>query len=207
MLPAGGPPRIVIALEDWQDTAAGGPDETGGTMPALAACPGNPAYVIYTSGSTGRPKGVVITHGSVVNHMAWMQDTYRLNASDRVLQKTPFGFDASVWEFFWPLLEGAILVIARPGGHQDPRYLAGLIRREQVTIAQFVPAMLELFVQEPAAASCTGMRAVFSGGEAIPADLYDRFARLFAVPLRNLYGPAEATIDVTAWQSRTGTGV
>ncbi|MFE9425690.1 non-ribosomal peptide synthase/polyketide synthase [Kitasatospora sp. NPDC006697] len=162
--------------------------------------PQSPAYVIFTSGSTGRPKGVVVPHAGIVNRLAWMQAEYGLTAEDRVLQKTPFGFDVSVWEFFWPLLEGATLVLARPGGHRDPAYLAELIRRERVTVTHFVPSMLQAFVAEPSAAECTGLRAVMCSGEALPADLRDRFlAALPGTGLHNLYGPTEASVDVTFW--------
>ncbi|MFG2846319.1 non-ribosomal peptide synthase/polyketide synthase [Kitasatospora sp. NPDC048296] len=164
--------------------------------------PANPAYVIYTSGSTGRPKGVAVPHQGIVNRLAWMQHEYLIGADDRVLQKTPFGFDVSVWEFFWPLLEGATLVVAKPGGHKDPAYLAELIQRERITVAHFVPSMLQAFVQEPAAAGCTGLRAVLCSGEALPADLRDRFFAALDVPLHNLYGPTEASVDVTAWACR-----
>ncbi|MFJ2193371.1 AMP-binding protein, partial [Kitasatospora sp. NPDC087861] len=117
--------------------------------------PEHPAYVIFTSGSTGRPKGVVVPHAGIVNRLTWMQHAYSLTADDRVLQKTPFGFDVSVWEFFWTLLEGATLVIARPGGHREPAYLAKLIQDEGVTITHFVPSMLQVFLQEPTATTCT----------------------------------------------------
>ncbi|MGC0314399.1 amino acid adenylation domain-containing protein [Kitasatospora acidiphila] len=161
---------------------------------------GNPAYVIFTSGSTGHPKGVVIPHAGIVNRLAWMQAEYGLTGADRVLQKTPFGFDVSVWEFFWPLLEGATLVVARPGGHRDPAYLAELIRRERITVTHFVPSMLQAFLTEPSARECTGLRAVLCSGEALPAELRDSFMRtLPSVPLHNLYGPTEASIDVTSW--------
>ncbi|MEU6339689.1 non-ribosomal peptide synthase/polyketide synthase [Streptomyces sp. NPDC046977] len=164
----------------------------------------HPAYVIYTSGSTGRPKGVTITHRGLVNRLAWMQDAYRLTSGDRVVQKTPFGFDVSVWEFFWPLVEGATLVAARPGGHRDPGYLAGLIRREQVTVAHFVPSMLQVFVAEPAARECASLRAVVCSGEALPASLRDQFHAVLPIPLHNLYGPTEAAIDVTAFTCEPG---
>ncbi|MEU8928217.1 amino acid adenylation domain-containing protein, partial [Kitasatospora sp. NPDC048545] len=177
----------------------------------VALRPEHPAYVIFTSGSTGRPKGVAVPHGGIVNRLAWMQHAYGLTAEDRVLQKTPFGFDVSVWEFFWPLLEGATLVLAKPGGHRDPAYLAELIRRERITVTHFVPSMLQAFVQEPAAAGCTDLRGVMCSGEALPADLRDRFfAVLPQVPLHNLYGPTEASVDVTAWActpADTGTSV
>ncbi|WP_329560680.1 non-ribosomal peptide synthetase [Kitasatospora sp. NBC_01266] len=162
--------------------------------------PEHPAYVIFTSGSTGRPKGVVVPHAGIVNRLAWMQGQYQLTTSDRVLQKTPFGFDVSVWEFFWPLLEGATLVVARPGGHREPGYLAKLIQHQRVTITHFVPSMLQAFLAEPSAVSCTGLRAVLCSGEALPADLRDGLTHLLPnVPLHNLYGPTEASVDVTAW--------
>ncbi|GAA1936422.1 amino acid adenylation domain-containing protein [Kitasatospora viridis] len=164
----------------------------------------SPAYVIFTSGSTGRPKGVVVPHAGIVNRLAWMQSEYGLTAEDRVLQKTPFGFDVSVWEFFWPLLEGATLVVARPGGHRDPAYLAELIQAEGITVTHFVPSMLQSFVTEPGAAACTGLRAVMCSGEALPADLRDQFLRLLpGVGLHNLYGPTEASVDVTSWDCAT----
>ncbi|MFJ6381721.1 non-ribosomal peptide synthase/polyketide synthase [Kitasatospora sp. NPDC092039] len=167
--------------------------------------PQSPAYVIYTSGSTGRPKGVVVAHDGVVNRLAWMQDDYRLTASDRVLQKTPVGFDVSVWEFFWPLTTGATLVVARPDGHRDPAYLAEVIRAEGVTVAHFIPSMMQVFLLEPAARTCTSLRAVFASGEALSPELRDAFLRDLGVPLHNLYGPTEASIDVTAWECVPGT--
>ncbi len=164
----------------------------------------HPAYMIYTSGSTGRPKGAVVTHAAIVNRLLWMQDRFRLDGSDRVLQKTSASFDVSVWEFFWPLITGATLVVARPDGHRDPDYLAEVIRRAGVTTAHFVPSMLAEFVTEETAAACTGLRRVVCSGEALPAELAARFHRTFGVPLHNLYGPTEAAVDVTAWQYRPG---
>ncbi|MFE7598448.1 amino acid adenylation domain-containing protein [Streptomyces sp. NPDC057494] len=167
--------------------------------PVVGVLPAHPAYVIFTSGSTGRPKGVAVPHAGIVNRLAWMQELSGLSAGDRVLQKTPFGFDVSVWEFFWPLVQGAALVLARPGGHRDPAYLAEVIQRQNITVTHFVPSMLETFLREPAAAGCTGLRAVFCSGEALSAPLRDRFLDLLdGVPLFNLYGPTEASVDVTA---------
>ncbi|MEU1037764.1 amino acid adenylation domain-containing protein [Streptomyces sp. NPDC005907] len=164
----------------------------------------HPAYMIYTSGSTGRPKGAVVTHAAIVNRLLWMQDRFRLDGTDRVLQKTSASFDVSVWEFFWPLITGATLVVARPDGHRDPDYLAGVIRRAGVTTVHFVPSMLAEFATEERAAACTGLRRVVCSGEALPAELAARFHRTFGVPLHNLYGPTEAAVDVTAWQYRPG---
>ncbi|MET8543337.1 amino acid adenylation domain-containing protein [Kitasatospora sp. NPDC004799] len=167
--------------------------------------PQSPAYVIYTSGSTGRPKGVVVAHDGVVNRLAWMHEDYGLTVSDRVLQKTPVGFDVSVWEFFWPLTTGATLVVARPDGHRDPAYLAEVIRAEGVTVTHFIPSMMQVFLLEPAARTCTSLRAVFASGEALSPELRDAFLRDVGAPLHNLYGPTEASIDVTAWECAPGT--
>ena len=115
----------------------------------------NIIYVIYTSGSTGKPKGVMNIHRALVNRLLWMQDEYQLTSVDRVIQKTPFSFDVSGWEFFWPLITGASLVIAKPGGHKDSTYLARLIEKEQITTIHFVPPMLQVFLEEPAIKYCT----------------------------------------------------
>ncbi|HVF42738.1 MAG TPA: amino acid adenylation domain-containing protein [Pyrinomonadaceae bacterium] len=155
------------------------------------------AYVIYTSGSTGRPKGAMNTHRGICNRLLWMQETYGLTPSDRVLQKTPFSFDVSVWEFFWPLMTGATLVMARPGGHRDAAYLARVIAEEQVTTLHFVPSMLSVFLEEPGVESCASLRQVMSSGEALTAELAERFHARLGARLHNLYGPTEAAVDVT----------
>jgi len=168
--------------------------------------PWHPAYVIYTSGSTGTPKGAVVSHAGIVNRLLWMQAEYGLKADDRVLQKTPFSFDVSVWEFFWPLLAGATLVMAEPGGHRDPAYLAALIQQAGVTTVHFVPSMLEAFIQEPKAAGCRGLRRVICSGEALSAELQAEFYKILPVPLHNLYGPTEASVDVSYWACPVNAG-
>ncbi|OMZ30229.1 non-ribosomal peptide synthetase, partial [Burkholderia pseudomallei] len=159
------------------------------------------AYVIYTSGSSGEPKGVMNEHRGVVNRLWWMQQTYALDERDAVLQKTPFSFDVSVWEFFWPLMSGARLVIAKPEGHKDPAYLSELIDRECVTTLHFVPSMLQAFLEdEGAARGCGSVKRVICSGEALPPSLVKRFYRCLPdARLHNLYGPTEAAVDVTAW--------
>ncbi|MBJ9978522.1 amino acid adenylation domain-containing protein, partial [Pseudomonas sp. S75] len=158
------------------------------------------AYVIYTSGSTGRPKGVAVEHAGIVNRLQWMQEAYPLGATDRVLQKTPFSFDVSVWEFFWPLAYGATLVVARPGGHQDVDYLARLIEQEAITTLHFVPPMLEVFLNSADLGGCPSLKQVMCSGQALPLELQQRFfERLPGVALHNLYGPTEASVDVTFW--------
>ncbi|WP_157876725.1 non-ribosomal peptide synthetase [Streptomyces graminilatus] len=198
-LPAdAGTPRLLL---DAEDSGATPVTASVSGVPA-GPLPSHPAYVIYTSGSTGRPKAVVVEHSAIVNRLLWMQDRYGLGPDDRVLQKTPFGFDVSVWEFFWPLLTGAALVVAEPGGHKDPAYLARVIQAESVTTAHFVPSMLAAFVAEPLAAGCRSLRRVVCSGEALPEELKNRFLDVLDVPLHNLYGPTEAAVDVTHWECR-----
>jgi amino acid adenylation domain-containing protein len=157
------------------------------------------AYMIYTSGSTGEPKGALNTHRAICNRLLWMQDQYRLDEQDRVLQKTPFSFDVSVWEFFWPLLTGAQLMVARPDGHKDPAYLLDLIVRTEITTLHFVPSMLQIFLEQADVERCTSLRRVICSGEALSYDLQQRFFARSTAELHNLYGPTEAAVDVTAW--------
>lgn len=166
----------------------------------IGLCPQHLAYVIYTSGSTGMPKGAMNEHHAVCNRLFWMQDAYRLTAGDAVLQKTPFSFDVSVWEFFWPLLAGARLVMARPEGHKDPSYLCDTIQRSKITTLHFVPSMLQVFLDHAHVSKCSSLARVVCSGEALPAVLARRFKQTFPnVALYNLYGPTEAAVDVTAW--------
>ncbi|WP_394829828.1 amino acid adenylation domain-containing protein [Pendulispora albinea] len=159
-------------------------------------------YVIFTSGSTGKPKGVMNEHRGLLNRLQWIQETYGLTTEDSVLQKTPFSFDVSVWEFFWPLVAGARLVVARPDGHRDPAYIAQLIVEQNVTTVHFVPSMLRAFLEEPRVADCRTLRRVIASGEALPFDLVQQFWRRSSAELLNLYGPTEASIEVSFWHCR-----
>ncbi|MFD3699421.1 amino acid adenylation domain-containing protein [Streptomyces sp. NPDC058646] len=209
-------PGLAHVLVDRDEEAAATADAAG---PAVTpAGPDHPAYLIYTSGSTGRPKGVAVTHRAIVNRLAWMQGEYGLTADDRVLQKTPSSFDVSVWEFFWALVEGATVVLARPDGHRDPAYLADLIRTRRITTLHFVPSMLAAFVQVMEAAPgapawAASLRRVFCSGEALTGPDAGRWHELTsrqggsAVPLHNLYGPTEAAVDVTYFPYEGGTGL
>ncbi|HEY1352146.1 MAG TPA: amino acid adenylation domain-containing protein [Ktedonobacteraceae bacterium] len=157
------------------------------------------AYVLYTSGSTGQPKGVVNTQRGICNRLQWMQEACALQASDRVLYKTPLSFDVSVWECFWPLLAGAPLVMARPEGQRDSAYLVELIACQQVTTVHFVPSLLQVFLEEPGLARCRSLRRVICSGEVLPSELLERFQDCLEARLYNLYGPTEAAIDVAWW--------
>ncbi len=188
-----GPNLHVIALDELDD------DTTEPATPHTIE-PDDPAYVIYTSGSTGRPKGVVNTHRGLANHMLWMLDRYQPGPQDRILQKTPAGFDVSFWEFLLPLISGGVLVLTPPDGHRDADLLVELIERQQITMVHFVPSMLHAFLQVADPARFTSVRRVLCSGEALPADLVRRYyAAGFEAPIDNLYGPTEAAIHVTHW--------
>lgn len=203
LLPAGSDSLPVIAIDGDAPLWASMPDSNPDCARLSAD---NLAYVIYTSGSTGTPKGAMNAHMGVVNRLLWMQDAYHLTSGDAVLQKTPFSFDVSVWEFFWPLLTGARLAIARPGGHKDPTYLCDAIQQENITTLHFVPSMLQAFLEYEGASACRSVKRVICSGEALPASLARRFReRLPACELHNLYGPTEAAVDVTAWKCGAGT--
>jgi len=179
----------LLPPRDWPTT---------GAAPEHQGQPADAAYVIYTSGSTGAPKGVVIEHRAIVNRLLWMQAHYHFDASDRVLQKTPATFDVSVWEFFLPLIVGGTLVVAPPGAHRDPAAITALVRRHRITALHFVPSMLGTFLAEPSAENLAPKR-VFCSGEALSAELRDRFHQLIVAELHNLYGPTEAAVDVSYW--------
>lgn len=186
----------TLHLESWPSHA-----------PGLHLQGDNLAYVIYTSGSTGQPKGVGNTHAALAERLQWMQDTYRLDQTDVLMQKAPISFDVSVWECFWPLVTGARLLIAGPGEHRDPHRIARLVQQFGVTTLHFVPPLLSLFIDEPLSAECTSLRQVFSGGEALAPELRDRvLAQLPAVQLHNRYGPTETAINVTHWHCTRADG-
>jgi amino acid adenylation domain-containing protein len=186
--------RVICLDSEWSTIAGETSDNFNNGTTAE-----NLAYVIYTSGSTGLPKGVMNTHRGICNRLLWMQDAYHLTEEDRVLQKTPFSFDVSVWEFFWPLLTGARLIVARPGGHKDSSYLVKLIREQGITTLHFVPSMLEVFLDDNDVEKCSNLKRVICSGEALPYELQERFFTKLPAELHNLYGPTEAAVDVTYW--------
>lgn len=188
---------VPLCLDsDWEQIQA----QTAAAVVETIVGPDNLIYVIYTSGSTGTPKGVMNTHAGVLNRITWMRDSFAVGPHDRILQKTPFSFDVSGWEFFVPLVSGACLVIAAPGGHLDPDYLVETIQMEQITAIHFVPSMLNLFLEAPGVELCRSLRWVYCSGEALSATTRDRFFSKLECELHNLYGPTEAAIEVTHWQ-------
>ncbi|MCW3052829.1 MAG: Non-ribosomal peptide synthetase component, partial [Chthonomonadales bacterium] len=192
----------VICLDAEAASLESYPTDT----PASEVRPDNLAYVIYTSGSTGKPKGAMNTHRAICNRLLWMQAEYQLSESDRVLQKTPYSFDVSVWEFFWPLMLGACLVVAPPELHKDPTGLVALVQAQEITTLHFVPSMLQAFLEESGVSGCASLQRVICSGEALPASLVERFYARLGCPLHNLYGPTEAAVDVTFWECpREGT--
>ncbi|WUH88773.1 non-ribosomal peptide synthetase [Streptomyces sp. NBC_00433] len=193
------PDRVLTALP--APHASGDDDRGEPIRPARAQ---DPAYVIYTSGSTGRPKGVVVRHEAIVSHLRWMQQAVPLEADDRVLVKTPVNFDASAYEYLWPLLHGAAVVVAPPGLEREPHGLADLIAHRAVTTVQFVPSMLRLFLDAQVTDRCRSLRRILCIGEALPVSLRDRCLRMLDAELHNLYGPTEVTVAATAWHCRPG---
>ncbi|NJM18316.1 MAG: amino acid adenylation domain-containing protein, partial [Richelia sp. SM1_7_0] len=189
--------QVICIDSGWEQIASESTEN-----PASNTTIDNLAYVIYTSGSTGKPKGVMNSHSGICNRLLWMQDTYQLTSADAVLQKTPFSFDVSVWEFFWTLMTGARLVVAQPEGHRDPNYLVNLIRKQQVTTLHFVPSMLQAFLEAEGLEKCQSLVRVIASGEALPAQLQERFFNRLNAQLHNLYGPTEAAVDVTYWQCK-----
>ncbi len=189
--------QIFCLDSQWKIVAQSPQDRPRG-----AARPDNLAYVIYTSGSTGLPKGVMLAHRGISNRLLWMQQTFQLTGEDRVLHKAPLGFDASVWEIFLPLLAGATLVVARPGGQLDLAYLIDLINQHQISTLHFVPSMLRVFLAQKGVEQCRSIRRVWCGGEVLSPELQDRFFACFTADLYNGYGPTEASINATYWLCR-----
>ena len=192
--------RLIILDEGWPEISARvAALKANGVDLRREVGPRNLSYVIYTSGSTGKPKGVLTEHRALVNRIHWMQKCYSLGATDVVLQKTPYSFDVSVWEFFWPMMAGASLVFAAPGGHKDVQYLENLINRAEVTTLHYVPSMLRSFLDH-AIVGCSSVKRIFCSGEALDKKSVDCYKTKFPnAALHNLYGPTEAAIDVTAY--------
>jgi amino acid adenylation domain-containing protein len=191
--------KVICLDEDWEAMAAES-DE----LPVRVMSADNPAYVIYTSGSTGQPKGVLISHAAICNRLSWGAQVFPLNESDRILQSTTISFDVSVWEFFAPLVNGAKLVLAKPGGHREIGYLIELMEREKITSINVVPSLLRVLIEDERFSQCQSLRQVFVGGEAMPTDLPARFFSRSSAELYNFYGPTETTIDATCWKCLRG---
>jgi len=196
------PPSSIPVVELDADNAAIAQEPT--TRPAAEVQPDDLAYVIFTSGSTGRPKGVGNRHRGIRNRILWHSACFGSPRDERILQKTPFTFDVSVWELFWPLADGGRLVVAPPRAHQDPARLSELIQSAGITTIHFVPSMLAAFLEHADLSHCSSLRRVVTSGEALPYELQERFFQRLPAELHNLYGPTEAAVDVTHWACRRG---
>ncbi|MEO7020169.1 MAG: amino acid adenylation domain-containing protein [Ktedonobacteraceae bacterium] len=201
----GGVAINIVCLDAWIMPDWG--EDTSHILnnPSSGVQPDNLAYTIYTSGTTGRPKGVQVSHRAIGNRLLWSQTAYPLTSEDRVLQVASFSFDIALWELLGPLTAGARVILARPGGQQDPTYLLSLMAEQRVTVAHFVPSLLQVLVEDPALARCTALRGVFCGGEQVPADLPERFFACLPADLHQFYGPTEAAINPTFWVCQRGT--
>jgi len=189
----------VVAVDgQWEHIHSASP----ASNPDVSIQPCHAAYILFTSGSTGLPKGVVVEHGAILNSFLWLQETFVLSPQDRVLQKTTFTFDVSLWDLLWPLTAGAQVILASPGKHIDMDYLVETIQVHQITVINFVPSVLDLFLAHPRVSQCTSLRQVLAAGEALSYPLQTRFFELLKADLHNLYGPTEAAIQVTWWPCR-----
>lgn len=195
--------EVEARLVDLERSAAEIGAESGAPLPWEGGGD-SLAYVIYTSGSTGRPKGVMVSHGAVANHLGWRQAAYPLAPDDRFLQKASLSFDISVWEIFAPLIAGAGLVLARPGGQRDSCYLVELLARQRVSMAHFGVTLLRMVLEEPGLERCTSLKHVFVGGEVLPVALCERLLARVPVRLHHQYGPTEATVDAACWDCVPG---
>ena len=211
-------PQHVLSEQTLPLLSTDEPALAPSSAPAAEELPGmktgldEDAYVLFTSGSTGRPKGVAISHRAIDNRLRWQQHQIPVGEGDRVLHKTPISFDVHVWELYWPLAEGAAVVIAAPDGHRDPAYLARVIAEQSVTAVHFVPTMLSALISSPAARriladagfgqnSTQPLRYVACSGEALQKDQVQAAGEVLGVYPLNLYGPTEAAVDVTFWET------
>ena len=196
-------PAIAVDRSSLGVRVEGGqPIEGSSPTVGSSSGPESAAYVLFTSGSSGRPKGVVVSHGAIVHHMLWIEHALPLGPADRLLQKTPAVFDASVWEHWLPLMSGARLVLARPGIERDPEALVEALEKHRITVLQVVPTQLRLLLTVPSFARCHTLRLVVCGGEALPRELVEAFrSQGPSARLVNVYGPTETTIHAS-WEPR-----
>ena len=193
------PERLLVDDAGFRDIVSGYDDGVIAASERIAPLqPDHLAYVIYTSGSTGTPKGAANSQHGTINHMFWKQNILQLTEEDRILHKTSLSFDVSVWEWILPLITGAQVVVAAPGGHRDPVYLANMINQHAISVIDLVPSMLSIFLNELEGSDVSSLRQIIVGGEALDIAGQTRaFSIVPSAKLLNLYGPTESTITVS----------
>ncbi|MCP4657643.1 MAG: amino acid adenylation domain-containing protein, partial [bacterium] len=158
------------------------------------------AYVIYTSGSTGRPKGVQLTHRGLSNLSQAQIGIYGEGPSGRVLQFASLSFDASISEIALAFAVGATLCLEAPERLLPDASLVDLLRRQAITNVTLPPSVLRVLP----AAELPALRTLLAAGEALSADLVDRFAP--GRQLFNAYGPTEGTVCASVTRCAAGRG-
>jgi amino acid adenylation domain-containing protein len=187
----------ILTLKEALD----GPDGPGRPFEPAPELADEAALAIYTSGSTGHPKASLISHRAITRRLASLQSTHPLGADDRTVHHTAYSFDMFLIEVYWPLLNGATVILAEPQGQRDVQYLGELVRRHDVTSLYCVVSLLELFLLgQPDNARYPALRQVLTGGEPLSPELVRAFHGRFEASLTNLYGPSECTIYCTAWR-------
>ncbi|ATF14554.1 non-ribosomal peptide synthetase [Brevibacillus brevis X23] len=199
---ARGNAKCIVLDRDWEEV-----EQTAQRQKTLnrVVNPTNLAYVIYTSGSTGKPKGVMVSHESIINTLFFLESRYPVMENDVYLLKTNYVFDVSLSELFGWFIGRGRLVILPPHGEKSPEMVAESIVKHRVTHVNFVPAMLNVFVNgagenQPFLQHCP-LKYVMVAGEAFPKELVKKTVATFQkAKIENIYGPTEASI-YAAWFS------
>ncbi|MBC3212438.1 non-ribosomal peptide synthetase [Serratia fonticola] len=150
-----------------------------------------PSYMIYTSGSTGNPKGVIVPFSAINHHMNWFINSFDFSENDIFLQKTSTSFDASIWEYLAPLMLGCKMVISGP----SPDEVYNSVLKNNITILQLVPTVLEFMIDNYDFGKIKCLNKLFCGGEPLPVRLADSVHATLPIPIINLYGPTEVTVQ------------
>ena len=168
--------------------------------------PDNLAYIIYTSGSTGRPKGVLVSHGSIAEHCGDAEKYYELKPTDRVLQLASMSFDLSLEQILPTLIAGARLVVVGPEVWRANEFHSKAAE-VGLTVVDLPTGYWQELIQDWTAGSEPELSAPYRlflvGGDAMSPEALDLWQQspLGAIRLINAYGPTEATITATAYET------